>query len=315
MNWLKNISVSAFAVIFAILLVEFSLQIYVNVVAERGKLFRPNKITGWSTLGNLKISRLNAAGKNWFIETGENGQRVVPVSSTKYSSTLLILGDSFAFGEGVDIEDRFDLVLSKELGGIQIINTGTMGYGTDQQYLSSHRYLEQLQSGDVVLVLFYQNDFYDVLRRRSSLRAKPVFKLADQELVLVPPKITWREYTRDKSYLMSILGRFWEPTQSDHWDFELANEILEYLFSKIGSELPENVSSILAYHGETGDFYIPEKYSGANFCIFFDRCIDLDEHLFGHSEFFLPDGHWTKEGHSIVGKAISSELSVTNIKE
>jgi hypothetical protein len=85
----------------------------------------------------------------------------------------LVLGDSLAFGEGVEIKDRFDVKLRSALPGTRIINTGTMGYGTDQEYLVFQNWKHLLEPGDVVLIVLNESDYFDVLRRRFLGRAKP----------------------------------------------------------------------------------------------------------------------------------------------
>jgi len=55
----------------------------------------------------------------------------------------LILGDSLSFGEGIDIKDRFDVRMLSFLPATRVINTGTMGYGTDQECALGHAVVAQ----------------------------------------------------------------------------------------------------------------------------------------------------------------------------
>src|SRR5262245_57821483 len=109
------------------------LQVYVAAIAKRGKLFDYDVQAGWRTLPNLDLARLNAAKQEWVIKTDAAGLRTFSSQPAANGRNLLILGDSFAFGEGVMLEDRFDAVIRKANPGLNIVNTGTMGYGTDQE--------------------------------------------------------------------------------------------------------------------------------------------------------------------------------------
>lgn len=291
----------------ALLLTEILLQTYVTHVARQGKLFQTAVDTGWATIPNYHLVRRNAAGLNWTIDTDAGGLRNLPAKGHP-SHTLLILGDSFAFGEGVNIEDRFDRHLGDALPAFRFINTGTMGFGTDQEYVIGRRYFGSLGEGDAVLLLFYINDFFDVLRRRFALRSKPYFERRGGELVLRAPELGFREWLRDRSYLAALLGRAVEPRQNDHWDFAESANIVREVMGRMRREIGAGVRLVLAYHGSTPEFDMPKSFTGAMFCGLADVCIDLNSALTPGRAHFLPDGHWTAEGHARVGSLLAAEL-------
>ena len=102
---------------------------------KKGRLFKYDSLIGWVPLGDRSITRINSNGDYWTVKTDSNGLRIsssLPENVKTSKNKLLILGDSFAFGEGVDLEKRFDFALSSEYN---IVNLGVMGNGTDQQYL------------------------------------------------------------------------------------------------------------------------------------------------------------------------------------
>jgi len=114
---------------------EAALRLYASYT-KRDRLFRSDPQTGWSNAPNLLTKRINAAGEEWSIRTDQYGQRLI-AQKPSARHRILILGDSLSFGEGIDIKDRFDVKMLSALPGAHIINTGTMGYGTDQEYVSS----------------------------------------------------------------------------------------------------------------------------------------------------------------------------------
>ena len=105
---------------------------------------------------------------------------------------ILVLGDSFVFGYGVEQEEIFTTVLEGLLPATEVINAGVSGYGTDQELLwfraEGARYRP-----DLVILLMCGNDELDNHSTIAySLYPKPLFVPSpDGELVLtnvpVPP--------------------------------------------------------------------------------------------------------------------------------
>jgi hypothetical protein len=104
-------------------------------------------------------------------------------------SRLLVLGDSFAEGYGVRMEDGVAQLLERSLEGqgcrFEVVNGGTTGYSTDQEYLFYKS--EGLKYAPRIVVLFfYYNDVLYNARggHRHPARGKPVFMVVDGALVL-----------------------------------------------------------------------------------------------------------------------------------
>lgn len=96
---------------------------------------------------------------------------------------MLVLGDSFVWGYGVEKEERFTEVLESRYPDWEIINAGISGYGTDQEYLyysnEGYKY-----DADVVVLLLYYNDFENNYEGEQYGYYKPYFTL-DKDLTLV----------------------------------------------------------------------------------------------------------------------------------
>jgi hypothetical protein len=222
--------------------------------------------------------------------------------------TILIMGDSFAFGEGVDIEDRFDSVMAPQLGYPRLINIGVPGYGTDQQWIAARPHLSGLRDGDILLVLLYRNDFYDVLRRRFALRAKPFLTPQGESFELNPPQLSWLDHVRDRSYIAALIGRaFEEPESASSWDMEGARRRIRFILDEVRRETPSTVPFILAFHGLADTPAIASQEDAAVLCEGVDLCINLSNEL-DDAGYFLPDGHWTSAGHHVVGETIARQI-------
>jgi hypothetical protein len=286
---------------------EAALRLYVSYVSKRDQLFRSDAQTGWSNRPDLLTTRINAAGEKWRIRTDQNGQRLI-AQNPQAGHRILILGDSLSFGEGIDIEDRFDVKVLSSLPGVRVINTGTMGYGTDQEYVVFRNWKHILESGDTVLIVLNRSDYFDVLRRRFVGRAKPYFEKVDGSFVLRPPPITLWERWSEWSRVASVVARFIEPTVPENLDPGQSIEIIRFILGRIREEMPLGVRVVLAHQG-THDFLAPNLgLSSAIFCQFADVCIELDDVLSADPVHLLPDGHWSASGHAAVAQALLKAL-------
>lgn len=299
----------AAAVITAVCLIgiELMLQVYVTAFAKRGKLFDYDVQVGWRTLPNLDLVRRNAAGQDWRIETDPAGLRTFSSQPSADERNLLILGDSFAFGEGVMLQERFDARIRSAKPDLNIVNTGAMGYGTDQEYVIARQFFDDLHPGDAILVLLYVNDFYDVLRRDFVLRSKPYFVRDGDQWRLHNPEIGWFQWLRDRSYLISILGELSEALRGSAWDFDAARSIVTHILDRIAAEKPGSVPIVLAYHGRASKIPWPPNIRMSELCTHVTLCVDLDPSLDPKTD-FLPDGHWTPSGHKKVGDRLTAAL-------
>ena len=123
------------------------------------------------------------------IRMNELGMRggALPRTRPAGRRRILLLGDSFVFGWGVEEGETFAAELGRRLPESEPIAMGVAGWGTDQELLWLRDEGLRLQP-DVVVLCFYINDLID---NRSPLRwgtPKTTFRLrADQALERVPP--------------------------------------------------------------------------------------------------------------------------------
>jgi len=147
------------------------------------------------------------------VVISEQGFRdaVYPVERVAGLRRMLVLGDSFAWGFGVERDEILWSLLEARHPGWEIINTAVSGYGTDQQLL----FFEdrgRAFAPDVVVLHLHANDFDDVAAERRYGYPKPRFTLGPEGLVLgnvpVPGlSLPWRarRFLRESSYLFNRL--------------------------------------------------------------------------------------------------------------
>jgi len=304
---LRWIALLLAVLVIAPVVAEASLRLYARYYAKRDQIFRSDARTGWSNAPNVVTTRINAAGNEWTIRNDQNGQRVVEQNPGPLGYKIMILGDSLSFGEGVDIKDRFDVKMLPSLPGARIINTGTMGYGTDQEYVTLQNWKHLLESGDTVLIMLNASDYLDVLRRRFVGRAKPYVEKSNGSYILRPPLIGVWERWADVSRVAAVISRIIEPTARESLDPSQSIAIIRFLLVQIREEVPRGARVVLAHQG-TRDFLMPMLgLSSTIFCQFVDVCIDLDEAV-ADPVHLLPDGHWSPSGHAAVAQLLLKAL-------
>lgn len=147
--------------------------------ADFGHLYVPNQYT-----------RVRYGADAYFLETDEHGFR-----NSKHRPTgsfkLLVLGDSYAVGDGVTNEDRFPDLLANHLD-IEVTNLAVNGFGLDQQLLVYEAFKDQIPH-DAVLFAPHMDDWYRnikssrVGKNRSGEEIsipKPYFKWENNQLTL-----------------------------------------------------------------------------------------------------------------------------------
>jgi len=96
---------------------------------------------------------------------------------------ILVLGDSFAWGYGVEAEERFSQRLETSLG-VEVINAGVSGYSTDQEllWLKAEGVKYEI---DFILLVLAGNDIGDNHRQLvHNIYYKPQFVSEGGQLVL-----------------------------------------------------------------------------------------------------------------------------------
>ena len=154
--------------------------------------------------------------------------------------SVLFVGGSFTMGHGLAFEDTFvgQFAARAEASGLQAVNLGVQGYGTDQAFLSLQRYLPRFDTRAVVYT------FIPAHRRRNTnhdrrllfpgavfLGTKPKFALdPDGEPFLEKPPVRYEDYRH--SWLVDLvrmrLGPKWPGAE------ERADELTRALVRAMG---------------------------------------------------------------------------------
>jgi hypothetical protein len=151
---------------------------------------RFDNVLGWSLEPRASLRSVdNDEGLDYRIRTNSLGMREREVEREKKPGTkrILIIGDSIAFGTGVDAEWRFSDFLSRAFGDdVEVLNAGVCGWGTDQELLYYETKGRDLHPDIVILTFTMANDVLNNMLDHLFLATapKPRFVLERNSLVL-----------------------------------------------------------------------------------------------------------------------------------
>lgn len=215
---------------------------------------------------------------------------------------ILVLGDSFAFGWGVEEAQCFTSILQRRMPQWEILNAAVSGYGTDQEVLL----LEQISTRvkpDLVVVEFCTNDLFENMQSSMYGGPKPYFVdrgRGELELRGVPVPEPWLQ---SHSYIYRALEkRAWEQTldaraTDPNREWSITCDLYRRMTRDLGS-VPLLVMSsedrLVALAAEERDIHH----------------LDLRP-AFAHDTetlFYPIDGHWTRLAHAHVAEALEGAL-------
>ncbi len=159
-----------------------------------GTVIQFDPLLGWSLKpGSMLISNDRQRDLHYRIDVNSIGlrDREIPIPKPPGRKRVLIIGDSIAFGSGVEARERFSNLLNGTLpGDAEVINAGVPGWGNDQELLFYERDLRRLQPDVVVLQFTGGNDVVNNELNGPLIEegAKPRFRCVADSLVLEPVK-------------------------------------------------------------------------------------------------------------------------------
>lgn len=186
---LKNALLLAGTLAFLFVTAEIALRIVYHP-ENLGSVVCFDERLGWALEPNASLRSVdNEKGLDYTIRTNSLGLRDRKVTRAKKPGTkrILIIGDSIAYGTGVDAEWRFSDFLSRALGdSFEVLNAGVCGWGTDQELLFYENRGKALEPDYVILSFTMANDVLNNSLDHIFLASapKPRFTLRDGFLSL-----------------------------------------------------------------------------------------------------------------------------------
>jgi len=162
--------------------------------------FEYDSLLGWKNNPNAE-GMFVTPNSTTLVKINSKGLRDKEYDYYKPEGTkrIIVLGDSFAWGYGVEVRERFTEILKDKLpSNYEVINMGVSGYGTDQELLALETEGVKYHPDLVIIMFYYGNDFEDNTHTVRYSYPKPMFVMdSDGNLNLtnipVPTKEEWLE--------------------------------------------------------------------------------------------------------------------------
>ena len=196
--------------------------------ANLGQVIQFDERLGWSLKPDGYLHTVDTFRDfDYEIKINSLGLRDRELSKKKKPgiTRILTLGDSFAFGTGVDAEWRFSDVLGRALDdGVEVLNAAVAGWGTDQEMIYYEHLGRQFEPDVVILTVMIGNDVLNNLLDHLFLDTapKPRFVLEEEQLRLidqnprapVPGTLRLKLWLRESRFIVFVKRRI------DMWTYD-----------------------------------------------------------------------------------------------
>ena len=217
---------------------------------------------------------------------------------------ILVLGDSYAFGWGVECEQSFSGRLQAAHPEWDVRNAAVAGYGADQELLLLRQLRQEITPAAVVCV-YCDNDLWESSTDEAYGRIKPQFVLLRGDLALRASHLDSSWLVENSMLYAAVEKRMWQ-SRFAAWQRNRATEwqLLERIYCAMRDELQGVPLVLVSEEPHWSDFARLERGIAH---------VDVREAL-GHAEAptrFAADRHWNAAGHAAVAKSVGEALAST----
>ena len=272
--------------------------------------FIPDDLTGWRMRPNHEFTWITENVRHTYRSNALGFRAEADFVPSDTRKKIVLVGDSYTFGAGVDFQDTFGAVLQQRSPTRVVYNLGMPGFGVDQVWMSVNHQAMNLKP-DLIVAGIVDADFERSLMpyRVAEGFNKPTFKLVNGRLVQrtpeQPPGI-YERFLDEHSSVWAVSRRLpkWLGRRYPVGNYFLLNQsILEALLKDCnGNSVP-----VLFVYIPTKEFQpFPAlagymRRTGANY-------IDLTEIRPAPppSIYLRQDGHLSSGGHRYVAGLIDN---------
>jgi len=333
-----NLLLACGSLLFAAVAGEILLRVFTppslekkKILSEVGRmvppyLMLPDSEIGWVMASDFK-GEGHGPGWNVAIVTNSIGLRDREYGPSDGKGGVLVVGDSYTFGFGVEAEETFPKDAERELAerglpGVTVVNAGVSGYGPFEEEALLRRLLPRFAPRVVVMAFFEGNDV------RNAIEFPVPFVMGPEGYL---HRAGWDPFAKPVSYLAtyvrgkaSNLGEKLETRRGIdlcHRAFRAAKTVSEeagarfllLLLPDTRAQRQGRSAILRAYDrllGSGGDinagmetFARGEGIDVLNLSGLFDEA-PADPPLR-----FDWDGHFTRAGHEVAGRALAGRIA------
>ncbi len=294
--------------------------------------FRPSQVLPFELKPNIR-SRFSMLEFDTTVVTNSLGLRSPELDKSK--PRLLVMGDSFTFGFGVENNETFCALTEKNLAGkLGVVNAGFAdGFSPDCYALWLKLHKAEVEPA-AILVCFFQNDYSDV----QSLSWYREGKIQSPEDPLPPDRIDspgnvvtpdgawlpnskiarlppWARRALKSSYTLAVFrDRCLRDEKQTRWgpaDGNAAQTDAKFLKSLDHLKAAAGNTPLLFYiisrKEDTGPSYMDKLI--ADFAKKHKIELLSNREDFIDSDFFVRDTHWNRQGHARAARYLAEQLT------
>ena len=281
--------------------------------------YDPSK--GWATRPNI---RNMTVFDNKTLNTGPDGFRMTRELSAKKTAKgrILVLGDSFTFGDEVSDRETYPYYLQQMLPDFDIINAGVHGYGHDQMLILLKEVAPKLKPDFVVIGYMPWDAKRNVLLFRDF--AKPRFVIGKDGLILTgtpvprPEDVLRRDWARPCLLDIYAIAVNKIKVSTGSYDEEVGTITTAILSEMIRTIEAMDAIPIFVYLPSPERFRDPAPITPAEAYLFSlcetgrnARCISTRPYFaakIANGTIFREEGHYDPAGNLTVAEAIRDYL-------
>lgn len=195
-EWRSRLLLATFSTALSFALAEGAARVLLRPSPPPGPLGTPiselSPTLGWRTRANGS-QRIRREDFDVTVSINSLGLRgpEIPYEAAPGVRRLAIMGDSFAHGYYAEEPDtlRGRLGAALKTCQVEVLNAGSPGYSTDQEWIYFMEEIRKYRPNEVVLLFYYNDLLFNIERMGTANRQKPLFVERDGALELVPPVI------------------------------------------------------------------------------------------------------------------------------
>lgn len=329
---IMNLALAAAAILSALLLCE----VLVTLISPQPVMYprvRPSKKYYHEFYPGERMVHKKPGKWEFTYSINEYGHRgkAVPIKEKYDKKNVVVLGDSFAFGQGVNDGEEFPAVMGNVLGkGYDVINLSVGGYGLTQE-IRKYYDLGRFYKPRIVLIVFCSNDPSDnFIKRVAYVRnGKIYFRDMERSHSLIKG---WLSHSRlQKSQLFNLV--FNAVFRKQNIGEMVPKELLAS--NKMPEETPSSCEELSKeeYYNDLMDVFVKDLKNDGVHVIFLSvdgemsafpdiekninrlsdggylDYVNIKPWLTAADDKGSPEGHaWGKASHAVIGRKMAEHI-------